>query len=72
MLKKVIVQDDAALFSKLVFERDIVSSEEAILVMYTAVVLMNRPDVFRNIMEKNNKFKFKPDWHVLFSQPNIF
>ena len=40
--------------------------------MYVAVVLMNVPDVFRHFLEKYNKFKFKPEWHVLFSQPNIF
>ena len=72
MLQKAVVDDNAGIFTQLAFERDIVSSEEAILVMYTAVALMNRPDVFRDILEKNNKFKFKPDWHVLFSQPNIF
>ena len=52
--------------------RPIEDPEEALMLMYVAVVVMNTPNVFQKMMEKHGNFKTKPVWHVLFSTPNIF
>ena len=46
--------------------------EEALIIMYVAVVIMNTPTVFDMMMEKHQRFKTKPVWHVLFTTPNVF
>ena len=41
--------------------------------MFVAVAFLNMENVFKNILEKFDHFKtLKPDWYVLFSQPQIF
>ena len=52
--------------------RPIEDPEEALMLMYVAVVVMNTPNVFQKMMEKHQNFKTKPVWHALFSTPNIF
>ena len=41
--------------------------------MFVAVAFLNMENVFKNILEKFDHFKtLKPEWYVLFSQPQIF
>ena len=47
-------------------------SEEGLLIIFVAVAFLNMENVFKNILEKFNYFKFKPEWNALFSQPSIF
>ena len=60
MLEKVYNDDSAALLNQLAFDRDVKDSEEAILVMYVAAVIMNQQAVYKHILKKNKEFKFKP------------
>ena len=72
MLTKSITEDNSSLLVNLAFQRDVKDSEEALLIMFVAVAFLNKQDVFQNILDKFNQFKFKPEWHALFSQPGIF
>ena len=65
MVQKSLEDNDPSILKKLVRDKRIDDSEEAILVMYTAM-MMNLPDIFNGILEKNKFFRFKPDWHALF------
>jgi len=68
LLQRVYSENNDGLLQQLVFEsEDIIDPDEAIAVMFMSCVIMNQPDAFRHIVKKNNKFKFKPTWHILFS-----
>jgi len=42
------------------------------MVLYVSAICMNSEELFYHQLRKNNFFKFKPDWHILFSQPDVF
>ena len=71
-LKKVIEIDSPKALTLLVQKERITDPEEALVVIYVAVVVMNTLGVFDYLLEKHQRFKTKPVWHVLFSMPNIF
>lgn len=71
-LKKVIEMDSPKALTLLVQKEQISDPEEALIVIYVAVVVMNTLGVFDYLLEKHQRFKTKPVWHVLFSMPNIF
>ena len=66
MIQKSLEDNDPSILKMLVRDKRIDDSEEAILVMYAAM-MMNLPDIFNHILKHNNFFKFKPDWHALFA-----
>lgn len=71
-LKQAMVSDSPQQLIRMVQTSEIGDPEEALIIMYVAVVIMNTPTVFDMMMEKHQRFKTKPVWHVLFSTPNIF
>lgn len=64
--------DSPRALTELVQKEQMNDSEEAIILMYVAVVMMNTPGVFDFLLKKHQRFKTKPVWYVLFSMPNIF
>jgi len=71
-LKKVVDMDSPKALTQLVKGERIGDPEEALMVIYVAVVVMNTLGVFDHLLEKHQRFKTKPVWHLLFSMPNIF
>jgi hypothetical protein len=72
MLKQALAEDSTDLMHKLVYERDILDPEEALMVIFACVAAMNKPVMFEFLVKKHNYFKMKPVWHALFSMKNIF
>ena len=71
-LKQAIISDSPQALVNLAQKQLINDPEEALMLMYVAVVFMNTPHVFNLMIEKHQGFKTKPVWHVLFSSPSIF
>ena len=71
-LKDAISADSPPALIRLAKQQRINDPEEALMVMYAAVNVMNTKGVFDLMIEKHQVFKTKPVWHVLFSTPNIF
>ncbi len=71
-LKQAIISDSPQALVNLAQKSQINDPEEALMLMYVAVVYMNTPHVFNLMVQKHQGFKTKPVWHVLFSSPSIF
>ena len=72
LLREALKSDKLNQLNTLAYDRNVVDSEEAILIMYVANIAMNDVGVFKHLLGRHNNFKFKPIWHALFSQSNIF
>lgn len=70
-LKEVLDDDDMHKFNNLA-RSEINDPEEVLMVMYVAAICMNSEDIFKLLLRKNNDFRMKPEWHILFSEQYVF
>jgi hypothetical protein len=71
MLKMAVQNLDDEKFTYLL-NSEIFDSDEVLMLLYSSVVCFNSEKAFDILLKRNNYFKFKGDWHTLFSSIRIF